>query len=963
MISYSPKWLTIVGLLFLMLSSFFPARAEAGDPDLEFKTIRTEHFNIYYHQGLEETARVAASLCEEIHQDLSILFGWEVSDTTEVVITDNTDSANGSAAVMGRPVMRLYATPPLLDSTLQAHDYWLRVLITHEYTHITHLSIRGPAANVVNSVFGDIYLPNQMAPRWFIEGLAVLIETERTSVGRIRSSLYEMYIRADALQGRLQNLGQLSNATRDYLRGSKHYIYGSMFMAYVHKKYGMEGIVKLCHLYGDSIIPYGLNRLFKEVFGQDLVSLYDEWIAHVKREAAVLRERLIEQGLTTSRALTLGGETKGRPIFAADDQAVLLAIADGVDDPGVYRVPLGGGDPELLFITSGGTGITMDRTGRFFYSRTAPYKNVYRFHDVFTVKPGHSPPKRLTEGMRAIYSAVSPKGDRLAVVAKKGGESWLVVTDDRGHPLKTLIPAKPNHQVYEPIWSPDGRRIAAVIRRGPKVDLGLVDARTGEITYLTDDRFLEQSPAFDSTGRYLLFTSNRTGVDNIYAYDFETAHLRQVTNVLTGAFSPAVSNDGRTLAFLKYSTFGYDLHVMPFDPDRDQAAKPGSDIWGPAKPDPPPHEAESTRYNPFPTMVPTYWMLNTFIDTSWNVTLQAVTTFSDIANRHQIGTELNYHTDNKLVAGQVGYIYHGLGPTLRMGMTRQYVPKKDGFLVNGEQRDWHQVVTKGSVGLTFNIPGVDDNHGLAVGYNVVHARPFEEPEAELDPRIQIPTVPTQYLRAGFSLGWSWGSVTSSPLGISPHKGRILSADINFNHPMLGGDQVLAMFRYRWTEYVGMPWLEHHVMVLSLAGGVYVSDPPDQAGFSVGGYAEQNVVDAIINGTSPGNPSLRGYPPGAFSGSHYHSLRLGYRFPIWFPEAAYATIPVFMKQIQGAIFSDNVIISYEDLDRDDWRTSVGGELLWIFRVGYYAPLTVHTGYAHGFMKGGIHEVILLVSGGF
>ena len=245
-----------------------------------------------------------------------------------------------------------------------------------------------------------------------------------------------------------------------------------------------------------------------------------------------------------------------------------------------------------------------------------------------------------------------------------------------------------------------------------------------------------------------------------------------------------------------------------------------------------------------------------FIDTEWNVTLQAATAFSDITGRHQLGAELNYHFENKLLAGQIGYLYHGLGPSLRLGITRQYVPKKDGFVVDGEPQEWHQVVTKGNVGLSFGIPGVDDSHGLSVGYNVVHAKPRNEPEVELDPRYQRPTAPTQYLRAGFSLGWGYSDLVTSPLGIAPHKGRALSADINFYHPMLGGDQILTMFRYRWAEHMGIPWpwIDHHVLVLTLSGGAYISDPPDQAGFSVGGYAEQNVVDAIINGTGAGQPT-------------------------------------------------------------------------------------------------------------
>jgi hypothetical protein len=63
-----------------------------------------------------------------------------------------------------------------------------------------------------------------------------------------------------------------------------------------------------------------------------------------------------------------------------------------------------------------------------------------------------------------------------------------------------------------------------------------------------------------------------------------------------------------------------------------------------------------------------------------------------------------------------------------------------------------------------------------------------------------------------------------------------------------------------------------------------------------------------------------------------------------------------------VFTDNVIISYEDFNRDDWRTSVGASLSWIFTIGYYQNMRLSTGYAHGLMKGGTHEIILVLSGG-
>ena len=121
---YSIKRLAIGSWVFLLFVCVLTSSARAGDPKKYFRTIKTEHFNVHYHQGLEHEARIAATICEETHEDLTILFGWEVQGPTEVVITDRTDSANGSASAMGRPVMRLHATAPSLGMTLQAYDHY-----------------------------------------------------------------------------------------------------------------------------------------------------------------------------------------------------------------------------------------------------------------------------------------------------------------------------------------------------------------------------------------------------------------------------------------------------------------------------------------------------------------------------------------------------------------------------------------------------------------------------------------------------------------------------------------------------------------------------------------------------------------------------------------------------------------------------------------------------------------------
>jgi hypothetical protein len=952
-----------IAALIALTAALLPAVVRAGDPDLVFETIHTEHFNIHFHQGLERTARIVATVAEDVHDRLTVTFGWEVDGPTEVVITDSTDSANGLAMASPRPMIRLFATGPTMESALSAHDHWLRTLFAHEYTHVIHLQMHGGLARVINAIFGDVYLPNQMQPRWFIEGVAVMDETYQTSVGRIRSANYRMSIRAHALEDVLLSLGELSNYVRQWPRGHDHYIYGAMFMDYLRHRFGEEKIIEICHEYGSELIPYGLNRVFERVLGEELFTLYDEWLEEVRKEAEAIAAEVEAAGLTPSERVTRDGETKGRPVFSADGESAIMALYDGNERAGIFRLPLDGGPRELLVLSGGTSNVSIDRAGRMFYARTAPFKHYYRFTDVFVLEPGATDPRRVTHGRRAREVAVSPRGDRLVMSVNEAGTTRLVLTDDRGHPLAVLIDSEPEDQVFDPVWSPDGESVAVIRRIGPQVDLFLVDVETGSQRRLTDDSALERGPAFDPSGRYLLFSSDRSGIDNILAYDLVEERMLQLTNVITGALAPAVSPDGTRLLFLHYSSIGWDLHVMPFEPEQARpAAEMDDSSFDPGPEDEPNEEVEVEQYNPLPSLLPRYWMVG--LTTSGDDTLiQALTGMSDAVGRHSIAAELDYAIGERALSSRAAYSYTGMGPGLHLGFSRWMGVRDTGYTVGGEDMRWVQEVLSGSVQLSTTVMGLDRSHGISIGYSVVHARPRDEPEVEYDPRGDYPTFPRQFFRAGLDLGWSFSDVVSSVFGISPEDGRSIGASVGFYHPALGGTQKLVTVRYGWTEYQEAPWLDHHVFALRLNGGWHISDPPEQAAFAVGSYAEQNMVDAIWNNKPAGLPSLRGYPPGAFSGDQYHSLRLEYRFPIWWAEAAYKTVPAFFRRLQAGVFTDNVLISFDKLDTDDWKSSVGAELVWSILAAYYMPVTLRTGYAYGLMTGGVHEVIFVMGSSF
>src|SRR5207253_8442947 len=71
--------------------------AAAFDPRYGWLTMDTPHFEIHFHQGEYAFAAKVARIAEEAHARLSPLLDHQPSERTQIVLTDDTDSANGSA--------------------------------------------------------------------------------------------------------------------------------------------------------------------------------------------------------------------------------------------------------------------------------------------------------------------------------------------------------------------------------------------------------------------------------------------------------------------------------------------------------------------------------------------------------------------------------------------------------------------------------------------------------------------------------------------------------------------------------------------------------------------------------------------------------------------------------------------------------------------------------------------------
>jgi hypothetical protein len=161
-----------------------------------------------------------------------------------------------------------------------------------------------------------------------------------------------------------------------------------------------------------------------------------------------------------------------------------------------------------------------------------------------------------------LYSpAWSPQGGQIAFVGMRNGSVDLYlwnVADQRLTPLTSDRWADQG-----PAWSPDGRTLLYSSERGGHWQLVAKSLAAPDVdTLVTQDPSDHLQPRFSANGLSLYFAGNRSGIFNLYRQDWPDGVLRQLTDVRTGVFQPAPSQDEKLLAFSGYADGSQNIYLM-----------------------------------------------------------------------------------------------------------------------------------------------------------------------------------------------------------------------------------------------------------------------------------------------------------------------------------------------------------------------------------------------------------------
>lgn len=901
--------------LLLLLAPPAAAAAQLA-PDAEWHTLDTEHFRVHFTAGLEPVARRAADRAETAYAELAEALVDPPRGRVELVIADNVDYANGYATPLPSNRIVIYAHPPVDTPSLAFYDDWLELVITHELTHIFHLDYARGIWRPLRAVFGrsPLLFPQLWSPGWLTEGLATHMESRLTGAGRVRGTMHEMALRTAVLQDAFFDLDRLASISVTWPAGNTRYVYGSLFVDHLAERFGTASVSRFVERVGAAALPGRLNDAAKRSFGVTFDSAWTVWEAELRTRYLAQADSLRVGGLTEPELLTKEGRYALFPRWAPDGTTVAYAASTGREEAAT-RLLLGGGREKVLARRSSLGPGSWTAEGDALVLAQFEFRDPYHlFADLYRVtRSGEE--SRLTRGARLLEPDVAPDGRRVVAIDAAGGTNAPIVFDmDTGEQRRLREPELDTHWSL-PRWSPDGSRIAVSRwRAGGFYDVVLLDSTGTVVRELTRDRAVDNAPAWSPDGRYVVFSSDRTGIANLFAYDLRTDSLRQVTNVLTGVFQPDVSPDGRSVVFSLYAADGYHIARLPWDPATWRPAPPVRAAV--AAPEPPPERFAATAggparpYRPWRSLVPTAWTPLVATDQALGTSVGAAVYGSDVVGRHAYSAVVQLYAEGR-ASGGLAYRYAGWGmPVLdavaEQGWTASLlrVEDEEGAAANVSLLRRERTL---GIGGTLLRRRVRATQYLSAGVDVRDRRyEVENGVAPLPARLDdFP------LDVGAVLAVGHSTVRGYEFSISPEDGFAASASVQgrrYTRPLAGDESASGYLRFtgRGRAFRGFRagGFARHVLAARLDAGADLGSRVslfDVGGASNGPGALPFGVDVEL-GTTLAYP-VRGYPQGAQRGDRAVSASVEYRLPLALVEGRLPGIPLPVDRVWGDLFAD------------------------------------------------------------
>lgn len=564
--------------LVAALAGVLPAAAQFGKNkiqyrDFDWKIYHSPHFDVYYYESEAGLLEKVVSFAESAYDRLSREFDHQIQEPIPLIFyaTHSAFEQNNIILNFIPEGIGAFASPVRNRMVLPVDlpDGELFDLVMHELTHIFQYS----------AIFGGkLGRGRAGAPQWFMEGMASYMAEDEGSIEK-------MYLRDAVVNDAVPSI------TEEGTQGYMSYRLGHAAFDFIEDRWGKEGFRDFIYEYRNTLggrVGRAIERSLR-IDPEDFDLDFRRW----------LRKKYLPQLVATGEPSDFG-----RP-FRDEDRRVQTAISPVASPSGdlVAALTVGREDVDITLFDT--------RRRRPLANLTKGFPDDYQYLVA----------QHLTTGPRMGRDlAFSPDGNRLAVFAKREAGRSLVLIDVLRRKVDRVIDMKIEQQ-HGPSFSPDGRQVAFSGNRDGRFDIFTLDLESEAVTNLTDDEAYDGAPVYTPDGdgliyssmvaghhaqlfrlelsdpmqrtrltegpwddreatfstdrRSVYFTSNRTGIDNIWRLDLESGEATQFTNVVTGCMTPTVlrGEDGDSLVYAgfwkgKFDLYRTELEEAAVDPEQ-----------------------------------------------------------------------------------------------------------------------------------------------------------------------------------------------------------------------------------------------------------------------------------------------------------------------------------------------------------------------------------------------------------
>lgn len=521
---------------------------------LRWKTLGNDSLKMVFPDGFEAQARRTLFYMDTVRSRINYGFRLPPLRTPVMMTTENfysnglTMLAPKRIEIGGIPAIDTYSEP------------WLKQLATHEYRHMVQFgNINRSTVKVFSWLFGQQapLLASGMVPFWFLEGDAVMAETQMSTFGRALQPSFTMHYRAlgdEILKSRNPDKW-FCGSYRDYV--PSHYELGFQLVSYADKKYDEyigEGITRYTSDYPILIFTtqLALNKYYrtstKKLFRETFSSLNELW------------DSLPDEG-NSPRIVSPPVKvytTYSHPVFIGD--STILAVKEDYDRPSrLVEIDVAAGTERLVCHTGPVSTRLVYRDGLAAWTeyRQSRFWEQKVNSRLCIMEAGSGRYREIASAGDGILYPVILDRNNLAFVRYHYDGHYSVDLDSQSHgkvsfdfdgsiSLHGLAWDDTTECLYYIALSDDGMWIGGL-------DFSGAEGRQFAVTspsYVTIDNL-------SAADGMLYFNSIFSGKDEAHTIDLATGKQYRISNSRYGSFSPSPSPSGEYISLVTYERDGY----------------------------------------------------------------------------------------------------------------------------------------------------------------------------------------------------------------------------------------------------------------------------------------------------------------------------------------------------------------------------------------------------------------------